>query len=430
MGERTCHPSYTNDVYPILERARTSRWVFPVYGGAHTWPDPVYAQADRQTVFNRLANPGGGGGDMPRLNSATLTATQFAVMEKWKDGTFAQDWAGPPAPAAITPGGLDRAGLTACVGAAFYPGIEAGGIAAVPIVDASNYVGASDHIRLDHTQVSAGDISEFMALPWQADFYACGYQWWPVPRPNEVLPQGASTTEAWSRDVGSYLEMVNEWHTLGFIVSQGGQYVEVDRCDTTFIALLTPHLNFQDVPQGPMGMSRKTALAVSFEVRSTGGQVTLGIPAADAPAHPRLTLVANSVTVGPTVGNAIATARLWVLYETGPVNETITDQLTVRHAASGQSWTVTISANTVARKVAAAALVLDRSGSMNEDRGDGQSKYQSLQGGRRDLRRRDAGGRRCRDRALQPGRAAAPEPSRPSDRPAIRSTRRGRTRRT
>jgi hypothetical protein len=372
------NPSYTNDVYPILERARTTRWVFPVYAGAHAWPDPVYAEPDRRAIFDRLADPSGGGGDMPRLNSATLTATQFEVMRKWKDGTFAQDWAGPPAPTAITPGELDRAALSACVGAAFFPGIEAGGIAATPIVDASNYHGAADPFRLDHAQVSAGDVSEFMALPWQADFYACGYQWWPVPRPNEVLPQGASTTEAWDRDVGSFLEMVNEWHTLGFIVNQGGQYVEVDRCDTTFIALLTPHLDFQDVPQGPMGMSRKTALAVTFEVRSTGGLVTLEVPAADAPAHPRLTLIASSVTVGPTVGNAIATARLWLLYETGPVTETVSDQLTVRHAASGQSWTVTISANTVARKVAAAALVLDRSGSMDEDRGDGQSKYVSL----------------------------------------------------
>lgn len=372
-------PSYTDDIFPILERARSMRWVFPV-GGAHTWGDPVYTAANRQAIFDRLADPNtGAGGDMPRLNNATLTKTQFAAMEKWKDGNFTQDWVAAPAPAAqVTPAGLEQAALTACVGAAFFPGIEAGGIAGIPIVDPTNYVGAGDPMRLDHAQLSAGDVSEFMALPWQADFFACGYQWWPVPRPNNVIPVGESAYQAWNRDVGSMLEMVSEWHTLGFIVRQGTQYVEVDRCDTTFMALLTPHLDFQDVPQGPMGMARKAALAVAFEVRSPGGAVVLDVAAADAPAHPRLTLVASSVSVGPTAGNEIATARIWVRYETGAVNETLSDQLTVRHAASGASWTVTISANTVARKVAAVALVLDRSGSMLEDRGDGQSKYESL----------------------------------------------------
>lgn len=371
-------PSYTDDVYPILERGRTTRTVRNVFG-AHTWPDPVYAQSTKQAIFDRLKIPSGGGGDMPRLNSGELTATQYAVMQAWVNGTFTQDWAGPPTPSAqLPPSELDMAALTAAVGDAFYPGIEAGGIAAIPITDPANYVGATDPLRLDHTALAPGKVGEFMALPWQADFYACGSQWWPVPRPNDVVPQGTSGYLAWDRDVNSYLEMINEWHTLGFVVRQGSQYVEVDRCDTTFITLLTPHLDFQDVPQGPMGMARKTALAVAFEVRSPGSAVTLEVQSGDEPTHPRLTLVATSDSVGPTSGNAIATARLWVIYETGSVGEVLTDQLTVRHVASGQTWTVTVTANTVARTLAAAALVLDRSGSMSEDRGDGQSKYQSL----------------------------------------------------
>ncbi|HKQ76129.1 MAG TPA: LodA/GoxA family CTQ-dependent oxidase, partial [Blastocatellia bacterium] len=371
-------PSYTNDIYPILQRARDTKWVVNVFG-AHAWPDPVFAQPQRQAIFNRLANPGGGGGNMPQLQNATLTAIQYQVMQKWKDGNFTQDWVAPPAPASqVTPQGLDQSSLGNCVGAAFFPGIEAGGIAATPIIDPTKYIGAADPMRLNHATLSPGAMSEFMALPWQADFYACGTNWWPVPRPNSVIPQGTSSYQAWDRDVGSYEEMVNEWHTLGFVVKQGAEYVEVDRCDTTFITLLTPHLNFQDVPQGPMGMSRKTALAIVFEVRSTGGAVTLEAQPGDGPSHPRLKLDATSDTVGPTVGNQIATSRLWVIYETGPVNEVITDQVTVRHAASGRAWTVTITANTVARKIAAAALVLDRSSSMSEDRGDGQTKYQSL----------------------------------------------------
>lgn len=368
-------PSYTDDVFPILESARTIRWVYELYS-AHTWPDPVYDPGDRQAIFNRLANPGGGGSNMPLLQMATLTGAQYAVMTAWKDDNFTRDWAGAPAPEPLNPEGLDRIALASCVGAAFFPGIEAGGMGSQPIVTPGNHVGAADWIRLDHAAVGAGDLTQRMAVPWQADFRACGWQWWPVPRPNMVIPQGTSSYEAWDRDINSSLEMVSDWHALGFVVRQGADYVEVDRCDTTFIALLTPHLVFQDVPQGPMGMSRKAALAIVFEVRSPGSAVTLQIQS--GPVHQRLVPLANADTVGPTAGSSIATARLWLTYETGTVGETINDAITIVEPVSGQTWTVTVTANTVGRKIAAAALVLDRSGSMVEDRGDGQSKYQSL----------------------------------------------------
>lgn len=371
-------PSYTNDVYPILDRARTTKWVESVPPSAHTWADPVYTATTRQNVFARLSPPGGSG-DMPLLKNATLTAVQYAVMQRWKDDTFTRDWAGVPTPSGpVTPAGLDRAALDAAVGAAFFPGIEAGGITAAPITDPSKYVGSADPMRLSHTALGPGDLTRHMALPWQADFKACGDNWWPVPRPNEVIPEGGTSAVEWDRDVGSMQEMVTEWPTLGFVVRQGASYVEVDRCDATFIALLTPQITFQNVPQGAVGTSRKVPMAITFEVRSPGAAVTLEVQPADLPAHPRLKLDAASVTVGPTTGSAIATAKLWVLYETGPVGEVVTDDVTVRHVASGRTWTIPIVANTVARKTAAAAFVLDRSGSMTEDRGDGQSKYQSL----------------------------------------------------
>ena len=51
--------------------------------------------------------------------------------------------------------------------------------------------------------------------------------------------------------------------------------MEVDRCDLPSVNLLTPLLDFQHVPQGPMGMVRETALAITFEVTSPSGPVTL-----------------------------------------------------------------------------------------------------------------------------------------------------------
>jgi hypothetical protein len=227
-------PSYTADIHPILERARTTSAVMNT-AHAHTWPDPVYAPLDRQSIFDRLKVPdGGGGGDMPRLESGKLTATQYTAMKAWRDDDFTRDWAGPPAPSAnLTPAELDRAALTACVGAVLFPGIEAGGANVVPITNRAKYVGAADPMRLDHTTLAPGAVTEFMSLPWQADFKKCDRGWWPVPRPNDVLPRGSHTRLAWDRDVADFLAMTTEWHTLGFVVRQGNEYVEVDRRERT-----------------------------------------------------------------------------------------------------------------------------------------------------------------------------------------------------
>ncbi|RZT16607.1 von Willebrand factor type A domain-containing protein [Kribbella sp. VKM Ac-2569] len=365
--------SYTNDVYPILQRARDMRWVEGIFG-AHSWPDPVTSQPLVDAIFARLRPPG----DMPRLNGgdSALTPTQYAHMQRWQAGNYTADWTGVPAPQTdLTPDGMDRAALEACVGGAFFPGIEAGGLSAGdrPIIETS-YAGA---FRITST---AGTISQAMALPWHADFKACGDNWWPVPRPNDVIAQDTGSQARWDRDVASMDDMVTLWHTLGFVVEQGAEHVEVEHCDESSITLLTPELRFIDVPQGPMGMVREAALAISFEVLSPGSAVTLDYAPGGAPAHPQLVAATTSVTVGPTAPNGVATARLWVVYRTGVAPSSIPPQvLTVREAASGQTWDVTVTGNTVARKTAATALVLDRSGSMSEDRGDGQSKHVALQ---------------------------------------------------
>lgn len=367
--------SYTRDVYPILQRARDMRWVEGIFG-AHSWPDPVTAQPLVDAIFSRLRPSG----DMPALNGgdSVLTPTQLAHLQRWQAGIYSADWVGVPEPESdLTPEGLDRAALEAGVGGAFFPGIEAGGLSAGdrPIIE----LPYAEAFRLA-SGIAAGTLSQAMALPWQADFKACGDNWWPVPRPNDVIAQDSGSPARWDRDVNSMDDMVALWHTLGFVVQQGAEHVEVEHCDEASITLLTPSLRFIDVPQGPMGMVREAALAISFEVLSPGSAVTLDYAPGGAPAHPQLLAANTSVTVGPTATNAVATARLWVIYRTGVAPSAIPPQtLTVREAASGQTWQVTVDGNTVARKTAATALVLDRSGSMSEDRGDGQSKHASLQ---------------------------------------------------
>jgi len=300
--------SYTEDVYPILQRARDMRWVEGIFG-AHSWPDPVTAQPLVDAIFARLRPPG----DMPRLNGgdSALTPTQYAHMQRWQAGNYAADWTGVPQPQTdLTPDGMDRAALEACVGGAFFPGIEAGGLSAGdrPIIETSY----AEAFRLA-SSVGAGTISQAMALPWQADFKACGDNWWPVPRPNDIIAQDTGSPARWDRDVASMDDMVTLWHTLGFVVEQGSEHVEVEHCDEASITLLTPELRFVDVPQGPMGMVREAALAITFEVLSPGSAVTLDYAPGGAPAHPQLVAATTSVTVGPTAPNGVATARLWVV---------------------------------------------------------------------------------------------------------------------
>ncbi|MBB4908509.1 LodA/GoxA family CTQ-dependent oxidase [Actinophytocola algeriensis] len=221
-------PSYTHDIHPILERARTTSAVTNT-GSAHAWPEPVYAPEARRRIFGRLRDPAGRGrGTMPLLVAGELTGIQYAVMKAWRDDDFVRDWAGPPVPSArLTPGELDRAALAACVGDTLFPGVEAGGILGAPIADPLNYVGAADPMRLDHTRLVPGAVTEFMPLPWQADYVHCGHEWWPVPRPNKVVQPGTNARLDWDRDARDFVAMTTAWHTLGFVVRRGNTYVEV-----------------------------------------------------------------------------------------------------------------------------------------------------------------------------------------------------------
>ena len=153
--------------------------------------------------------------------------------------------------------------------------------------------------------------------------------------------------------------MIDYWHTLGFIVREGEKYVEVDLCPRASITLITPHRDFKNTSQGPMGMTRQKALPIVFEVRSTESPVTLEFDS--APLHPRLKCIVPTVTVGPTKDNEVVTARLWITYETGPLGEVLTDHVVIRNPEERKTWTVTIRANTSPRRPNVVALVLERS---------------------------------------------------------------------
>ncbi|MFZ1005274.1 MAG: LodA/GoxA family CTQ-dependent oxidase [Candidatus Sulfotelmatobacter sp.] len=174
----------------------------------------------------------------------TLTKTQYKNFQLWADDKFNDDWPGSEPkvipiweyPIAEQPAMIDKGALDPCIGGAFYPGIEITYIATYPET-------WSDLCRLDQKRFAPGDITRWMALPWQADFSECNTNWWPAARPDNVVPEAeyeqilATYSEAlegnleavlanrplWIRGIPTVSPaldnaMVHAWKDFGFIV--------------------------------------------------------------------------------------------------------------------------------------------------------------------------------------------------------------------
>jgi L-Lysine epsilon oxidase N-terminal/L-lysine epsilon oxidase C-terminal domain len=262
-------PSFTEDVYPVLRRAYDMRWVFARAEVGHE-EEIDFArlsrkdapQALRQHIFRQFRAPshnprvpGSGTGRMPYIWSdlflmddsadnphpvnATLTRHQYEIIRSWACGDFDDDWTESGTPKEkMTPEGLDRAALDACVGAAFFPGIET----SFHIRDKFAYV---EPFRLDENQVKPGDVTRQMSVPWQSDFVDCNdgdlpLVWWPAQRPIDVRLENSDSKHAivrWARNFQRSTtdltpgEMVRDWWRLGRLRPTEKGVVEIDRVD-------------------------------------------------------------------------------------------------------------------------------------------------------------------------------------------------------
>jgi hypothetical protein len=253
-------PSFTKHIYPILSQFCDTQWVnygFHVqfgWGGPNDFKQPhfldklsrltkndVFAEV-RIQVFNIFRDPSatqlnvnawpqmyGDAVTIPVSGPRGLmavTKTQYGVLKQWAAGNFEADWNpdAPPPPARIEdvkledrPQTLDKAALHYCLGGPFHPGCEMTWCmrhrtmyyapyrirpraANQPEPDYGHQltpeVAVSEYGPLYAN--GPGDITRWMAVPWQTDTASCrsGYDaqydpfyptFWPARVPNHVL---------------------------------------------------------------------------------------------------------------------------------------------------------------------------------------------------------------------------------------------------
>ena len=224
-------PSFRNDIFPMLLRSVGLRWVHD-WAYWNTMPRDWVKLSDKTNPLNRDLREAAA----QKIKGNTLHEFRMppyldSVLDKWVEGDFQDDW-GTTFPPLSEPEALDRAALEACIGANFYPGIEAGFL----ITTKEWY---AEPFRISHSQVVAGKVTEGMALPWQADFNDCADDWWPSQRPNSVYKAAADLPGSdvdWSRGVSSGGSAASRENLrrnlprLGFITpkEQGGETLQLE----------------------------------------------------------------------------------------------------------------------------------------------------------------------------------------------------------
>lgn len=305
-GEDGYYPNFRSDIQPLLERATLYPWVAAIPSKPHKFDfdmlgavgengigSPAY-QGLRQYILDFVRPPyqennilaANGATLMPylagdnclALGTATsmysrLTDTQYFFLQQWADGWFVNQ-ASECDPASD----LTRAVLENCVGGPFSPGIEMTWISRNPEIYVEpfrirNHFVPHGPLSLDFDPVRGmepGDVTRYMAVPWQADFNECSSQpigertlwWWPAQRPEFVylepkkieagrlmavpeppdsqsgkqVPWIGTDFDQMGRDFISFADdvhMVQYWAGLGFVMEKEVEgerrFVEVER---------------------------------------------------------------------------------------------------------------------------------------------------------------------------------------------------------
>jgi hypothetical protein len=257
---KPARPSFSFDILPIFERLNGLQWVNAGFAGGFGWqsafdfqsPEWLARLADnrppmreiRRVLKNQFRHYDvdawspvpwpwlyGDAMNIPAAHTprqySTLTDTQLAMLDQWAEGDFEADYDPSrtyPAtiedvPLAAQGETLTRAALEFCLADAFHPGCEM----TWPVRAATMYMApyrfahahrgwvapgmgeilTSDTVTIPNGPLygqQAGDITRWMAVPWQTDTASCrsGYDpaydpyvpsFWPARVPNEVLTE-------------------------------------------------------------------------------------------------------------------------------------------------------------------------------------------------------------------------------------------------
>ena len=141
------------------------------------------------------------------------------------------------------------------------------------------------------------------------------------------------------------------------------------------IAPLTASIEFTNIPEGLGGTGITTFRAITFEIvtcRRLTFRFTAG-PTGGFGTPLGTSVITDAAEIGP-----VARVHLWLSYTSTTAGATSSGSVTVQCDETGQTWVIGIHANTVARPKSSVVLVLDHSGSMSEDAGDGIVKVSKL----------------------------------------------------
>ena len=256
-GLSPTRPVFSEHIQPLLERVSQTQWVNSGFalqfgcGSPADLSDPTLlarlndpsdaARPLRQTVFSWFRDPDyeitqadripAIYGDAVLLDPHTrdprewmaILKSQYSWLQRWADGDFVPGLRPPPASYGVSPAeravSLDRAALEDTTGGPFHPGIEYTWPLRQPIVydpqnpfrikrrrlpepnlpaELTSSLALSPGGPLDGS--TAGDITRWMAVPWQMDTASClsGYEdfsgeyvptFWPARVPNDVITE-------------------------------------------------------------------------------------------------------------------------------------------------------------------------------------------------------------------------------------------------
>ena len=276
--------NFFSEIAPIIGRPAGYRWLTQIPRSGASAHAALPTDGPSAFPFGQLRQPSALNennrlmpilaGDNPISENTiskylSLTETQYFLIQQWVRGKI---MAGPPAPLPLA-AQLDQAALDSCVGGAFCPGIEMTWISRNTSIYAAPFrirmsksfktgkLSQTNGNNNDYSKgLEPGDITKYMAQPWQADFNECSIQpitndpasnktgsqknfwWWPAERPYDVFVDPAGLQVEWTRgfannpndataatpNVGD-MQMVVNWKDLGFVTKSGNTFIETER---------------------------------------------------------------------------------------------------------------------------------------------------------------------------------------------------------